>query len=191
MSGPASTRRSRQLVLAGAVAAGLVEVWLAQRSSGPGGILERRYGLLALLGAWAAVYALAVWCVLRLPARWAVPLVLVLAVALRLAAISPKAPLSDDLYRYAWDGAVQTAGIDPYRYPPAAAELTPLRDPWLWADGAAHEGTQINRPTVRTIYPPVAEAWFTLEHLLVPDTAHDRGYEAVGLLLDLTDSLSC
>ena len=176
-----------RLLLAGAVAAGGAEAWLAKASSGPGGILEREYGLLGIIGLWTVAYVLAVWSVLRLPPRVAVSLVLLLAVALRLAAISPKAPLSDDLYRYAWDGVVQTAGINPYRYPPTAPELEHLRDPWLWPAEEPYDdnGTQINRPDVRTIYPPVAEAWFFLEHQVVPLSARDRGYEAVGLLLDL------
>lgn len=175
--------RTTRLLTAGA---GLVEVYLAHRSTGPGGILERRYGLLGVLAMWWAAYAVAVVCVVRLPRRTALGLVLLLAVLLRLAAIAPKAPLSDDLYRYAWDGVVQTHGIDPYRYPPAAKELAALHDPWLWPPGyTGHEGTQINRPLVRTIYPPVAEAWFTVEHLVVPLSARDRGYEGGGLLLDL------
>lgn len=179
-------RPATALLAGGAVVAGLAEVYLAHRSTGPGGILERRYGLLGLIAAWWGAYAVAVLCVLRLPRRLAVGLLLVLAVVVRLAAIAPKAPLSDDLYRYAWDGVVQTHGIDPYRYPPAAAELRGLHDPWLWPPGyTGHEGTQINRPLVRTIYPPVAEAWFALEHLIVPLSARDRGYEGVGLVLDL------
>ena len=174
------------LLTAGAVVAGAFEVYLAHRSTGPGGILERRYGLLGVIALWWLAYAVAVLCALRLPRRVAVPVVLLLAVALRLAAIAPKAPLSDDLYRYAWDGVVQTHGIDPYRYPPAASALTALHDPWLWPAGyTGHSGTQINRPLVRTIYPPVAEAWFTVEHLIVPLTARDRGYEGAGLVLDL------
>jgi hypothetical protein len=102
-------------------------------------------------------------------------------------ALAPKAPLSDDLYRYAWDGVVQTSGIDPYRYPPVAPELEHLRDPWLWPAQEKFDdnGTQINRPEVRTIYPPVAEAWFALEHLVVPLSSRDLGYERVGLLIDL------
>jgi len=179
-------RSATPLLAAGAVVAGIAEVYLAHRSTGPGGILERGYGLLGVIGLWWAAYATAVLCVLRLPHRLAIGLLLVLAVAVRLAAIAPKAPLSDDLYRYAWDGVVQTAGIDPYRYPPAAPELTRLRDAWLWPPGyTGHSGTQINRPRVRTIYPPVAEAWFTAVHLVVPLSARDRGYEAVGLVLDL------
>ena len=177
--------RRAPLLAAGALLAGGAEIWLAHASSGPGGILERRYGLLGLIGIWVVAYAVAVLCALRLPPRWAIGLVLVLGLAMRLAAISPKAPLSDDLYRYAWDGVVQTHGIDPYRFAPTAPELIPLRDPWLWPAHGPRSGTQINRAGVRTIYPPVAEAWFTLEHLVTPLGARDRGYERVGLVLDL------
>ena len=53
-----------------------------------------------------------------LPRRTALAVVFVFAVALRLAALAGPPVLSDDLYRYAWDGRVQAAGIDPYRYPP-------------------------------------------------------------------------
>jgi hypothetical protein len=181
-------RRSTLLPLLGLLLAGAVEVELARRTTGPGGILERRYGLLGLIGLWTLTYAAAVLCAVRLPRRTAIVVVLLVAVVVRLAAIAPKAPLSDDLYRYAWDGVVQTAGIDPYRYAPADPALEQLRDPWLWPpgyEGFKGSGTRINRPMVRTIYPPVAEAWFWLEHQVVPLSAEDRGYEAVGLLLDL------
>ena len=57
---------------------------------------------------------------LRLPARRAVPLILLGAVAVQLAALSAPPQGSDDLYRYIWDGRVQAAGIDPYSYSPAA-----------------------------------------------------------------------
>src|ERR1700721_2910559 len=36
--------------------------------------------------------------------------------------------LSSDIYRYIWDGRVQAAGINPYRYFPADPALTSLRD---------------------------------------------------------------
>jgi hypothetical protein len=58
---------------------------------------------------------------------------------------------SDDVYRYVWDGRVQRAGVNPYRYAPDAAELAPLRD-----EGWAH----INNRALPTIYPPLAEAAF-------------------------------
>src|SRR6267378_3268258 len=63
--------------------------------------------------------------------------------------------LSDDIYRYIWDGRVQAAGINPYRYIPADSALAQLRDKEIYP--------QINRKDyARTIYPPAAEALFFL-----------------------------
>ena len=75
---------------------------------------------------------------------------------------------SDDDFRYVWDAKVQLSGTDPYRYPPVAPQLDHLRDDFLFARRAdcpwpvSNGCSAINRPTVRTIYPPVAEAAFTL-----------------------------
>ena len=176
-----------RLALAGLLLAAAVETWLVWRSAAPGGILARRGTLAAEVAGAVAAYAVALLCVRALPRRTALVAVLLLAVVLRVASFSEKAPLSDDLYRYAWDGRVQAAGIDPYRYPPDAAELRSLRDPWLWPPelvGQPRE-TLLNRPSVPTIYPPVAEAWFWLESRVVPLSAQDEGYQAVGLVLDL------
>ena len=136
---------------------------------------------------WAA-YAAALGCVRLLPRRTAVVVVLGLAVLLRLASVSEKAPLSDDLYRYAWDGLVQSSGHRPLPLPARdAPELRDLREPWLWPPELAGQPreTLLNRPGVPTIYPPVAEAWFWLEHQVVPLSAHDEGYALAGLGLDL------
>jgi hypothetical protein len=110
-----------------------------------------------------------------------VVLVLTGAVGLTVAAGFGPPRSSDDLYRYIWDGHVQAAGIDPYRYAPAAPELASLRDTGLWpaasnwcvspGDVDAQNGaplvpgcTLINRPTVHTIYPPAAQLLFLAVH---------------------------
>jgi alpha-1,6-mannosyltransferase len=63
--------------------------------------------------------------------------------------------LSSDIYRYIWDGRVQAAGINPYRYFPAAAALAHLRDGAIFP--------YINRvDTAATIYPPVAQFFFLI-----------------------------
>jgi hypothetical protein len=72
------------------------------------------------------------------------------------------------------------AGIDAYAYVPASRELQGLRNDFLWYPGAeycvqptktlAGGCTRINRPTVPTIYPPVAEAYFLGVHYL-PDAS--------------------
>lgn len=90
------------------------------------------------------------------------------------AGLSAAPATSDDSYRYLWDGTVQLHGIDPYRYAPDAPQLQRLRDedPHLFPPDVANcpgniwdsgrQCTRLNRIKVRTIYPPVAEAAFTI-----------------------------
>jgi alpha-1,6-mannosyltransferase len=61
--------------------------------------------------------------------------------------------LSSDIYRYIWDGWVQAAGINPYRYIPADPHLAFLRDATVFPN--------INRANyAHTIYPPAAQMIF-------------------------------
>jgi hypothetical protein len=130
--------------------------------------------------AWIA-FLTAAWLLRTVPRRTSVVLILLGGIAIQLAALSAPPRESDDLYRYIWDGRVQAAGIDPYAYVPAARQLTGLRDELLWHRGADHclspsfvtehaaadlvaGCTAINRPSVPTIYPPVAEAYFLAVH---------------------------
>ena len=147
--------RSR-LLLAGLMLVGVAQVVLARFTAARGGILAHRYALLAEVLAWGLLGAVGVALALRLPSRSCLPVLLVIGLLVPVAALSRKAPLSDDLYRYAWDGIVQVHGTDPYRYPPDAEQLRALRVPWLFPP---QHRTQLNRPAVRTIYPPVAEGW--------------------------------
>jgi hypothetical protein len=63
--------------------------------------------------------------------------------------------LSSDIYRYVWDGRVQAAGINPYRYFPADEALAFLRDATIFP--------HINRiDSAVTIYPPVAQFFFLM-----------------------------
>jgi hypothetical protein len=161
-----------------AVGAGAVLVWALSPSWVPASWHFRWGSLLALAVASAAFAAGAVLC-RRLPVRPAVVLILGGAVVFQLAAGFGPPRSSDDLYRYIWDGRVQSAGIDPYRYAPAAPELVPLRDDVLWPPtsswcvGPGQSDRQtgaeltpgctlINRPAVHTIYPPVAQALFVI-----------------------------
>jgi alpha-1,6-mannosyltransferase len=68
--------------------------------------------------------------------------------------------LSDDIYRYVWDGLVQQAGINPYYYPPEASELGFLHDDTIFP--------MINRKSVLTVYPPGAQLVFRLMGWLLP-----------------------
>jgi hypothetical protein len=138
--------------------------------------------LALLIGAWLA-FITAAWLLRKVPLRSAVALILLGGLAVQLAALSSPPTTSNDLYRYIWDGRVQAAGIDPYAYVPTASQLAGLRDEFLFHPGAeycisqsyvaSHPAadltagcTRINRPTVPTIYPPVAEAYFLAVHYL-------------------------
>ena len=77
--------------------------------------------------------------------------IVAIAVLMRLPAWLGPPSHSDDLHRYLWDGRVQRAGINPYLYPPDAAELTALRD-----DNWSH----VNHRELPTIYPPLAQLLF-------------------------------
>src|SRR5689334_4208310 len=79
--------------------------------------------------------------------------ILVCALAMRLALVFTEPYLSTDIYRYVWDGRVQAAGVNPYRYVPGAPELAHLRDVAVFPN--------INRAGYAvTIYPPAAQAIF-------------------------------
>jgi len=78
-------------------------------------------------------------------------LVLVFAVAARIPFLVTEPILSDDIFRYVWDGRVQHAGINPYVYAPDAEELRFLRN-------AEYEG--INNKDIPTIYPPLMQMAF-------------------------------
>lgn len=90
---------------------------------------------------------------------------------------------SDDLYRYLWEGRLWVEGVNPYRQPPDAISLEPLRDE-LWSP--------INNKPLASIYPPLlqlifaAAAWlgggaWTIKLLAL--TAHVSGVAIFGRLV--------
>jgi hypothetical protein len=98
----------------------------------------------ALAGAGFALLATAAT---SLPLRGAV----VAAVVLRLIFLPVMPSLSSDYHRYVWDGRVQLAGINPYKYRPYEHAL----------DRVHYSGRDlINHPELRTVYPPLTQAVF-------------------------------
>jgi hypothetical protein len=72
--------------------------------------------------------------------------------ALFRATLAFRAPdLSEDLYRYAWDGHVALAGISPYARVPDDPALAPLRNA-DWSETAHRDAL--------SVYPPVSQALF-------------------------------
>ncbi len=173
------------------VASSVAGVLLSVHVARGGALLEARWWLLTELALWALAWLTALLAVFRLPRRIAVPLVFAAAMALRLGAVAGPPLTSDDLFRYSWDGRVQAAGVDPYAYTPASPHLATLREPWLWPEErpcplAYRPGpcTRINRPSVHTIYPPAAEAWFAAIYRVTGIAARYKPWQVAGLLTD-------
>ena len=108
----------------------------------------------AVTGVAALAFLLAVALVLRRGnGRSSLLLVLAVAAAMRVGPLLAPPFLSSDLYRYVWDGRVQRAGINPYRFIPADPALVPLRDRAIYP----HVNRRDYAPT---IYPPAAQLLF-------------------------------
>ncbi|MGU3450824.1 glycosyltransferase 87 family protein [Methylobacterium sp. 391_Methyba4] len=144
------------------------------------GSVTRANVFVGVVAVGLGLYLLAVRLVLRerLP-RAALWTILGVAVLMR-AALLPAPPfLSSDIYRYVWDGKVQAAGINPYRYIPADPALERLRDPAVYP--------LINRKDyARTIYPPAAQLVFAavgrVSHGVTGMKLAMLGFEALGVL---------
>jgi hypothetical protein len=104
----------------------------------------------------SGLYLIVVWAVWRArPARSTLLLAVAFAALFRLSILFAPPSLSVDVYRYVWDGRVQAAGVNPYRYVPADDALSRLRDEAIYP--------KIDRRDyARTMYPPVAEATYLL-----------------------------
>ncbi len=95
------------------------------------------------------IYLIGVYCVEKFSLGVAaLGIILAGAVVFRLLAFSAQPSLSEDVYRYQWEGRVQRAHFNPYTVTPAQQELQ-------WAEEAQHPNTA--GKTIPTPYPPLAE----------------------------------
>ncbi|CAH1000595.1 hypothetical protein LEM8419_01729 [Neolewinella maritima] len=107
-------------------------------------------------------YLLIVWRPVATPLRYWIGLGIVLRVLLVFA--FPQ--LSDDVYRFIWDGKLVAAGHNPFAQLPA----------YYLEAGHSVAGlnqalfNRLNSPDYHTIYPPVAQAVFTLAAWLSPNS---------------------
>ena len=132
-------------------------LFLAMTAFGGRQMAEKQHDVLFnLMLAQGVLYLIAGWWVLRggsLLDRQPIVLVVLGAGLLARVILLPLPPVSTDVYRYVWDGRVQSAGINPYLYKPADPVLSSLRDEAVYP--------QINRAeTAVTIYPPMAQLLF-------------------------------
>lgn len=80
--------------------------------------------------------------------------VVALAVVFRLAFVGLPPVLSDDAYRYVWDGFIQTQGVNPYLHPPEAAALADYQDEPVYQE--------LNSAAYYSVYPPLSQLIFRI-----------------------------
>jgi hypothetical protein len=173
-------RRLTMLAAIGALLVLLIAGGLALLDWQPVGLADdvRLAAFIISLCLAGALWLLAVAIVRRggLPPR-TIWLVLGVVVAMRLLTLTAPPILSSDIYRYVWDGRVQLAGINPYRYLPIDNALAFLRDEGVYP--------HINRADyAHTLYPPAAQAIFALAAVVTP------GVFGMKVMIALFDALA-
>lgn len=69
----------------------------------------------------------------------------------------PQTPwLSNDIYRYLWDGQLSQHGVNPYAFPPEAEALRQFRDATIYP--------RMDHKSVHSVYPPFLQTLFWLGH---------------------------
>ncbi len=101
--------------------------------------------LLFLIAAWFTFHD-------KAEGRWTMGLILGFTVLFRLLLLPTPPVLSSDIFRYVWDARVQAAGVSPYLSRPEDFATEAVKHDPLYL--------QQNRPSARTIYPPLAQLAF-------------------------------
>ena len=107
--------------------------------------------------------------------------VILYAVLFRLALMGLPPSLSDDAYRYVWDGLVQQNGINPYRLAPEDDIFNELQQDITFKE--------LNSKAYVSVYPPVSQLIFKLGTTWhSPDSL--RSYYLIKLILVLAELLA-
>jgi len=108
-----------------------------------------------------------------------------IGIVLRLLMLFSTPMFENDFYRYLWDGAATGNAVNPYKYSPE--DVMKGEDvPHELAELAGESGDvikNINHPRLRTIYPPVAQAFFALSYWL--DSWSLNTWRIILIIMDL------
>jgi hypothetical protein len=107
--------------------------------------------LIGVTATMAILVTIALYCGERTKVLWSPAVILAVALVMRLMFLFSPPQLSDDIYRYLWDGSNLLRGINPYAAAPSAASPPA-------ALTIVH--SRINHPDYVTIYPPAAQLVF-------------------------------
>ena len=120
--------------------------------------------LISLFSAVFACYILVCWNIRDTQSYW---WALGFAIGFRLMLLPAIPFLSDDVYRFIWDGRLLAQGIDPFaRTPRWLMEHAAVRESLVGLTPALFE--KLNSPDYYTVYPPFCQGLFGLAGWLFP-----------------------
>ena len=122
------------------------------------GLNEKVVLLLVVYAALFVAYVAALWAY-RKTGRGLLVYVFIVAAVCRAVLIPAEPVMSTDVYRYLWEGRMIANGHNPFSLAPDSPELEPLRDRYY---------DRINHKHLKTIYPPVSQAIFSLAAWIKP-----------------------
>ncbi len=115
-----------------------------------------------LLSLWAVLfllYGIAIRFQADVPFKWLIGA----AIVFRLLGMVHLPQLSDDVYRFIWDGRLLAHGYNPFLYLPHEMLTTPTADQAGLTESLFQK---LNSPDYYTVYPPILQAWFAVASML-------------------------
>ncbi len=128
---------------------------------------DLRLRITTLLALWLAAHAAYLGAARRVLRRAPTPgrgsafaWILGVGLLVRLVLLPAAPTLSEDAYRYLWDGRLVAAGVNPFPHAPADPALARFHDALFG---------RLNHADVRTIYPPAAQLLFAAAAAVAPE----------------------
>ncbi len=128
------------------------------------GFTVRQSDFWPLIGQYSILFLLYWVSFQALPSKNELPFLMATAIALRVVLLFSYPLLSDDVYRFIWDGRLWVAGINPFlelpsHYLEAGNEVPGLNEDLF---------ERLNSPNYFTVYPPVAQGIFAFSVWISP-----------------------
>ncbi|MEQ9442974.1 MAG: polyprenol phosphomannose-dependent alpha 1,6 mannosyltransferase MptB [Cyclobacteriaceae bacterium] len=119
-----------------------------------------------LIATYTLAFLAYLGCVLLARSQRTVYLLIGVAVLGRLVFLPAEPNLSDDIYRFVWDGRLVQQGVNPFAYLPSELMEGKADSLGIEVDEALY--AELNSPDYYTIYPPINQAVFTAAVWLSP-----------------------
>lgn len=130
------------------------------------GFKAERFEHIGLFTAWSITFG-TYWFLAQNSHEQHLKKLLIFAVAIRLALVFAFPKLSDDIYRFIWDGRLLVQGQNPFEFTPAQwmqSALVTDADKAIFA--------KLNSPEYFTVYPLICQAVFYVSNLISADDVY-------------------